>query len=130
MKKNKFIGWAQYTKEEFQKLSFTQKAGRLIFVRDMDKNGVCQHSEIYFGTRLYAEVNGILNNIVSNMISSLGKNVSKDGSFIEFDIELHPILGGKHDFTEAVIALEIAIKGLIERIEAIEDRFSIEGDDL
>jgi hypothetical protein len=130
MKKNKFIGWAQYTKDEFQKLSFTQKVGKLIFVRDIDENGECQHSEIYFGTRLYAEVNGILNNVVSNIISSLGENVSKNGSFNKFNIELHPILGGKQNFTEAVIALEIAIKNLIERVESIENRLEIEGDDL
>ena len=35
---NKFIGWAQYTKDEFEKLSFTQKTGRLIFVRDIENN--------------------------------------------------------------------------------------------
>jgi hypothetical protein len=133
MKKNKFIGWAQYTKEEFTKLTFTQKAGRLIFVRELDENGLCTHSQIYFGSRLYAEVNSdntILNNIVSNIISSIGKNIAEDGSFIEFDIELHPIVGGKTNITEAIIALEIAINNLIERIVKIETCFEIDGNDL
>lgn len=134
MKKNKFIGWAQYTKDEFDKLSFTQKSGRLIFVRDIENN-IVKHSQIYFGSRLYAEVNGensnsALNNIISNIISSLGKNVSENGTFIPFDLELYPIIGGKNNITDAIIALELAINNLIDKIEKIEIRLKIEGNDL
>lgn len=131
---NKFIGWAQYTKDEFEKLSFTQKTGRLIFVRDIENN-ICKHSQIYFGSRLYAEVNsengnGALNSIISNIISSLGKNVSANGTFIPFDLELYPIIGGKNNITDAIIALELSINNLIKKIEKIETSLKIEGDDL
>ena len=36
---NKFLGWSQYTKDEFDKLSKVEKFGRLFFVRELDESG-------------------------------------------------------------------------------------------
>ena len=56
---NKFLGFTQYTKDVFDKLSFEQKTGRLNLVREIIDNKVTK-SQIYFGNRLYAESNGDL----------------------------------------------------------------------
>lgn len=56
---NKFLGFTQYTKDEFDKLSFEQKTGRLNLVREIIDNKVTK-SQIYFGNRLYAESNSDL----------------------------------------------------------------------
>ena len=39
------------------KLLITEKEGRLNFVRTFYENNTLIHSSIYFGTRLYAEIN-------------------------------------------------------------------------
>lgn len=54
---NKFLGFTQYTKDEFDKLSFEEKTGRLNLVREIIDDKVTK-SQIYFGNRLYAETNG------------------------------------------------------------------------
>ena len=54
---NKFLGFTQYTKDEFDKLSFEEKTGRLNLVREIIDNKVTK-SQIYFGNRLYGEANG------------------------------------------------------------------------
>jgi hypothetical protein len=143
---NKFLGWAQYTKEEFDKLLITEKAGRLNFVRTFDENNTPIHSSIYFGTRLYAEVNdnSLLEKKITNIITSLGSCVSENGEFKEFEIEQHEILSGATDITTALIILETSIisisDGLKElknevnelksEVKELENMHIIEGDDI
>lgn len=134
---NKFLGWAQYTKEEFKTLSFAQKAGRLIFVRDFDENGILKGSEIYFGSRLYAQTSDNVSSKINNIIKSLGENVGEDGVLNPFDLELHPIIGNENTFIGALYALETSLNSLISnitdltnRVEVLETTNEVTGDDI
>ena len=131
-KVNKFIGWAQYTKDEFDKLTFTQKIGRIIFVRDIKDNEIT-HSQIYFGTRLYAEINDVLNIKVSNIINSLGQ-ISPDGKFKTFNSEINKIIYNATNITDSIILLKWELLKLQEHINKVSERVDniqiITGDDI
>lgn len=124
-KVNKFFGYAQYTKEEFDKLRFTEKAGRLIFVRDIKEDGTI-HSQIYFGTRLYAETNStILNDRIDNIIEILGVQSSDGNLTLNFTTD-NEIVGGSTNFVEAILKLETSILNLQKQIDEINKKLQIE----
>jgi len=126
---NQFRGWGQYTSEEFNTLSNAEKYGKIIFVRDLDLSGSTVGAKIYFGTRLYAELNdsGATGEIINNIIRALGAMVNSRGEFVNFSID-HEILSGATDATEALILLESAIidkaNELGSQIEALGERLS------
>ena len=127
---NKFLGWSQYTKDEFDKLSKVEKFGRLFFVRELDESGETKTASIYFGNRLYAEVNSDAKEIemINNIIESLGEMVDSNGHFIRFSIEDHEILGqdSVNNATDAIVALENAILAEVSKrkkdINAVEEK--------
>lgn len=126
---DKFRGWGQYTKAEFDTLSNTDKYGKLIFVRDLDSSGTTVNAQIYFGTRLYAEINdsGATSEIINNIIKALGTMVNSNGQFVRFSID-HEILSGATSATDALVLLESAIVSEANRlgneIEALGERIS------
>lgn len=118
-----FRGWGQYTKEQFDNLSDVDKKGKLLFVRDLDQSGETRNAQIYFGTRLYAEINdsGETSEIINNIINSLGAMVTSRGEFVRFSID-HEILSGATDTTSALTLLETAIISITNKTNEIDGR--------
>lgn len=118
-----FLGFKQVTLATYNGLTDEAKKHYLWLVRDVE-SGSTVHAAIYFGTRLYAQMNetdSSLNEKVENIITSLGDAIDENGEFVGFlPIAEHEILGVSsiHNLTEALEALEAAI---LQNESSIED---------
>lgn len=78
-----FLGFKQVKKNTFAAVEDSAKKNYMWLVRDEEKGTAA----IYFGTRLYAEVNNNDAQVaaqVSDIIKSLGASVDEDGKFVGF----------------------------------------------
>lgn len=125
-----FLGFRQVTGDYYRKLSADEKKFYLWLVRDIiEASGATKtHSEIYFGTRKYAEVNedAASDYTVNNIIESLGL-IDENGEYIGFLPDETEVMADADSIKDALLALEEALgkkadsEYVDEEIEKIED---------
>lgn len=124
-----FKGFKQVSLETYQQTSDENKKNYLWLVREMSGDTVI-HSAIYFGTRLYAEVNDgtSIDQRVAGIIASLGEAVDENGEWVGFlPLVEHELLGnsGITNVTDALSVLEAAILANADAIGGIQDKVAV-----
>lgn len=108
-----FKGFKQVSLDTYNGLSDEEKKNYLWFVRELSGSAVLS-AAIYFGTRLYAEVNddAASEAKVDSIIASLGDVIDENGEWLGFlPVEEHELLSntGVTSLTDALSVLEAAI---------------------
>ena len=113
-----FKGFKKVSLETYLATSEQERKNYLWFVRDLSGDTA---SAIYFGNRLYAEVNSDTESEikVANILESLGGLVDENGEWVGFlPFEEHELLGnsGVTSVSDALSVLEAAILGNADEI--------------
>lgn len=119
-----FLGFKQVTKAEYTSSGYTAEDRKyyMWLVRDTDAGT----AEIYFGNRLYAEVNGndaLLSKQIESIVGALGASLNEQGEFVNFlPIDEDEILGKENIKTvsDALKALSLAIKDAQASINGVK----------